>query len=211
MDDRVLFLKEFLKNPRQIGSIIPSSRFLEKRLMDLGEVKSARVVVELGSGTGGTTRAVLATLPADAKLLCIEINPKFCEWLERLNDPRLIVHCGSAEHLRELLTEYELDGPDVVLSGIPFSTMGEELGTRIIQTIYDTMSPGGRFVAYQVRDQVSELSNPIMGEPHFEMELLNIPPARVYRWEKVTQTAAEPAAEPSKPAEASAPAETSMN
>lgn len=184
MDDRVLFLREFLKHPRQIGSIIPSSRFLEKRLMELGEVASAKTIVELGSGTGGTTRAILAAMPEDARLLCIEINPRFCAWLENIKDPRLIVHCGSAADLRELLEQYALPAPDMVLSGIPFSTMGDELGTRIIETIHSTLSPGGRFIAYQVRDQVSNLSSPIMGTPHFERELLNIPPVRVYRWQK---------------------------
>lgn len=191
MDDRVLFLREFLKHPRQIGSIIPSSRFLEKRLMELGEVTTAKTIVELGSGTGGTTRAILATMPADARLLCIEINPHFCSWLNKINDPRLIVHCGSAADLRELLEEHELDAPDMVLSGIPFSTMGDALGTRILETIYSVLAPAGRFIAYQVRDQVSHLSNPIMGTPHFERAMLNIPPVRVYRWQKTAPAATQ--------------------
>jgi phospholipid N-methyltransferase len=34
-DNRVVFLREFLKHPQQVASIIPSSRFLEQRDVEL--------------------------------------------------------------------------------------------------------------------------------------------------------------------------------
>lgn len=184
MDDRVLFLKEFLRNPSQVGSIIPSSRFLERRLLDLAEIRSAQTIIELGAGTGGTTRAILAAMPSDAKLLTIDINPRFCDFLRHIDDPRLIVHCGSAVELQELLARYGLSAPDAVLSGIPFSTIRRDIGSRIIETISSALAAGGRFVAYQVRSQVADISRPIMGPSQASVELLNIPPVRLYRWEK---------------------------
>ena len=56
-DDRVVFLQQFLKNPRQVGSVIPSSRYLERRVVALAEIATARTIVELGTGTGGMTRS----------------------------------------------------------------------------------------------------------------------------------------------------------
>ena len=61
-DPRVLFLQDFLKRPREVGSIIPSSRFLERRIVRCAELRNASTVVELGPGTGGTTRAVLRAM-----------------------------------------------------------------------------------------------------------------------------------------------------
>ena len=61
--DGVVFMQQFLKHPHQVASIIPSSRFLERRIIEMAEIRSARTVVELGAGTGGTTRAVLGALP----------------------------------------------------------------------------------------------------------------------------------------------------
>ncbi|MBL8251219.1 MAG: methyltransferase type 12, partial [Candidatus Competibacter sp.] len=101
MNENMLFLKEFIKNPGQVSSIIPSSRFLEQRIVKLAQMPSAKTVVELGAGVGGTTQAFLDAMSPDARLLSIEINPRFCALLGRIQDPRLIVHCGGAQDLQE--------------------------------------------------------------------------------------------------------------
>jgi len=184
MTDRVVFMRQFLKYPHQVASIIPSSRFLERRIIELAEVRSARTVVELGAGTGGTTRAILGALLPDATLLGVEINPQFCELLGRIPDTRLTVHRGSAQELRETLSQYGLRAPEVVISGIPFSTMGRIAGSRILEAISSVLAPGGRFVAYQVSARVADLARPFLGPGRGEVELLNVPPMRLYRWEK---------------------------
>jgi len=184
MTDRVVFMRQFLKYPQQVASIIPSSRFLERRIIELAEVRSARTVVELGAGTGGTTRAILGALPPDATLLSVEINPQFCELLGRIPDARLIVHRSSAQELREILARYGLPAPEVVISGIPFSTMGRIAGSRILEAISSVLAAGGRFIAYQVSTRVADISRPFLGRARIEVELLNVPPMRLYRWEK---------------------------
>lgn len=183
-DDRVVFLREFLRHPHRVGSIIPSSRFLERRVMALAGVHGAHTVVELGAGTGGTTRAILRELPADGRLLVIEINPRFCARLRRIDDPRLIVHRGNARGLAEAIAAHGLPAPQAVISGIPFSTMSRDTGERILAAIQAALAPGGRFVAYQFSKQVDDLASPLLGPARMEVELLNIPPMRLYRWEK---------------------------
>jgi len=184
IDDRVVFLREFLKYPLQIASITPSSRFLVRRIVDLAEIRSARVVVELGAGTGGTTRGILDAMAPDTRLLTVEINPRFCALLRRIEDNRLDVHCGSAHELRDSLAQFGLLAPDVVISGIPFSTIDRMAGTLILEVISSVLAPGGRFVAYQWSKQVHDLSRPLLGPARVEVELFNIPPMRLYRWQK---------------------------
>lgn len=181
-DERLAFLQGFLRRPQRVGSVIPSSRFLERRLVALADLKHATLAVELGPGTGGTTRALLAALPPDARLLCIEIEADFAALLRETPDPRLLVHHGSAEDLPEILAEHGLGAPNAVISGIPFSTIPPEVGTRIIQSIRAALAPGGCFVAYQIRGVVAELARPVLGEPDVTVELRNIPPARLFRW-----------------------------
>jgi phospholipid N-methyltransferase len=178
------FFREFLKHPLQIGSIIPSSRFLEQRILDAAGVASARTVVELGPGTGGTTRAILRVLPPQASLLSIEINPYFHRLLGAIRDRRLIAHLGNANALKEILAQYGLGAPEAIISGIPFSTMNNDDGARLIETISNLLAPNGRFVAYQVSNRVATLCRPVMGAEQVAVELRNIPPMRVYRWEK---------------------------
>jgi phospholipid N-methyltransferase len=188
-DHRLAFFRSFLKSPKQVGSVIPSSRFLEKRIVKSAEVARARLVVELGPGTGGTTRALLRTMRPDAKLLAIEINPRFTSLLRRtVKDPRLIVHRGSASEIAPALAKYELDAPDVILSGIPFSTMTRAEGIAVLQAVKNSLAPDGRFVAYQFRDRVEDLGRSVFGRAHKTTELLNVPPMRVYRWSKPAVT-----------------------
>lgn len=183
VEEILAFLRGFLRDPAGVGSVIPSSRFMERRIVRLSDVSQAKVVVELGPGTGGTTRALLAAMPADSRLICIEIDPYFVDLVRQINDPRLIVHRGSAEHVADVVSEHGLPAPDAIISGIPFSTMPPELGRLIAQRVHDALPEGGRFVAYQFRPQVAVLSNPVFGMAELdEREWLNIPPMRVYRW-----------------------------
>lgn len=178
------FFLGFIRNPDLVGSVIPSSRFLERRIIETGDVAHADVVVELGPGTGGTTRAILQALPAEGRLLAIEIDPKFAERLRRIPDSRLLVYTGSAADIRKALDEYGLPSADIVFSGIPFSTMPRELGLSILESVWESLAPGGRFVAYQFRDRVAVLGRKLFGHPEVEMEVLNIPPTRVFHWQK---------------------------
>ena len=79
---------------------------------------------------------------------------------------------------------YGLGAPDAIISGIPFSTMKDDEGSSIIEAISSVLAPNGRFVAYQVSKRVATLSRPFLGLERMIMELRNIPPMRVYQWEK---------------------------
>jgi phospholipid N-methyltransferase len=184
--DRTLkFFQGFLREPQQVGSVIPSSRFLERRLVKISAVRDARTVVELGPGTGGTTHALLRALPGDARLLAIEIDAHFASLLARqIRDPRLAVQEGSAGDIAAMLAAHRMEAPDVVISGIPFSTMPVAVGERILHAVWAVLAPGGRFVAYQFRDRVAVLGRRILGRPEVDVELLNVPPMRVYSWRK---------------------------
>jgi phospholipid N-methyltransferase len=180
----IAFLRGFLEKPKEVGSIIPSSRWMERRITRTADLAHAKLAIELGPGTGGTTKALLRAMAPDAKLLAIEINPGFCELIkESIDDPRLIVHQGSAADIPEALVKHDLGAPDVVLSGIPFSTMPKELGLAILRSVKASLAPGGRFVAYQFRDVVHTLGKRVFGPASTQLELLNMPPMRVYRWD----------------------------
>jgi phospholipid N-methyltransferase len=181
---RLAFFLEFLRAPLQIGSVTPSSHFLEQRVLKIADIGTARCIVELGPGTGGTTQAMLRAMSPRAKLLSIEINPHFYHMIRRISDQRLIAHLGSACDLQQILDHHGLDAPDVIVSGIPFSTMKHDTGSAILAGISAQLAPAGRFVAYQASDRVMSLCRPFLGAGRTELELLNIPPMRVFHWQK---------------------------
>ncbi len=192
LEEHKLFLWDFIRRPLEVASVIPSSRFLERRIVRAAEADVAKTVVELGPGTGGTSRAFLRAMAPDTRLLCIEINDRFAKHLEReLDDPRVIVHRGDARDLRTILDKYELPEPDAVVSGIPFSTIPQDIGLGILRSVHDVLAPGGRFVAYQVRDRVYVLGKTIFGPAESVTEYRNVPPARVFTWRKPKPGAAD--------------------
>ncbi|TBV80357.1 MAG: methyltransferase domain-containing protein [Desulfobulbaceae bacterium] len=182
--NNLAFLHAFLRSPEKVASIVPSSRFLERRLIKCAGISQAGLVVELGPGSGGTTFAILNAMKPTARLLSIEITPEFVELLTKSHDSRLNVHLGSAEHIRDILVRYDFGAPDVVVSGIPFSTMSPALGRRVIGEVWASLAPGGMFVAYQVWDRVAVLGRELLGKPEIELELLNVPPMRLFCWRK---------------------------
>lgn len=184
VNDRLIFIQEFLRHPRQIGWAVPSSRFLERRIVAAAGVASANVVVELGPGTGGTTRALLRAMPRHAKLLSIEINSHFHAVVRGIEDERHIAHLGSACELKEILSMYGLGAPNAVISGIPFSTISRDAGSQIVEAVSSLLAHNGRFVAYQLRSRVVSLCQPFLGTAQTATELFNIPPVRVFQWEK---------------------------
>lgn len=178
------FFQAFLKSPRVVASVIPSSPFLVRRIVKAADPAAASVVVELGGGTGGTTRAMLKAMGPQAKMLVIERTAEFIDTLDRIDDPRLEVVHGCASTVGEELTQRGLTAADVVISGIPFSTMPPELAEEIIAAVYRALAPGGRFVAYQFSDRVADYARPVMGSPAVEFEFVNVPPIRLFIWRK---------------------------
>ena len=179
------FFRGFLRNPGQVGSVIPSSRFMERRIIEFSELERAGVVVELGPGTGGTTRALLAAMPPDARLLAIDLEPRFTDIVGGFGDPRLIAHTGSAADLPAILDEHGLAAPDAVVSGIPFSTMPRAVGEATLKAVAESLAPGGVFVAYQFRAAVARMAEPVFGPPsRSETVVLNIPPMKIWQWRR---------------------------
>src|SRR5216683_2108277 len=85
----LLFARNFFRHPRMLGSIVPSSRFLIKQLLEPINFGRARVIVEYGPGVGGITTELLRHMRADATLIAIETNPDFVRHLrETLGDKR---------------------------------------------------------------------------------------------------------------------------
>lgn len=183
--DDLAFFRGFVAHPRRVGSIVPSSRSLTRRVIRTARLHQAQCVVELGPGIGSTTRDFLAAMRSDAALLAIELDAGFhARILKKIADARLHAQWSSAERIGELLRAGRLPAPDAVVSGIPFSTMPAHVARRIVSAIHGALAPGGRFVAYQLRAHVADFMVPLMGAAQVQWEILNVPPMRVFCWTK---------------------------
>ena len=185
LKESAIFLKNAVLKPKQISYVFPSSRALIHSIAKRSGLENAQKIIELGPGTGGTSEGFLKMMSKDAQLCAVEINKDFVKYLNKtIHDKRFNVCHDGAQNLPEILKQMKWDYADVVISGIPFSTLPKGMGEDIMLSIYKGLKPGGLFVAYQFRDRVSKLATPVFGHTKSHLELKNFPPMRIYVWQK---------------------------
>lgn len=178
---RMLFARNFLKHPRMLGSVIPSSRFLIDKLLQPIDWPETRLIVEYGPGVGTISTEVLARMRADARLVVFETNQDFVDLLRnKVRDPRLIVLHRSADEIGQALDELGLPRADYILSGIPFSTMPEHVRTSIVRATAAALRPGGQFLVYQFSPKVRPYLERAFAAVERAFEPFNIPPATLF-------------------------------
>lgn len=175
---RLLFARNFIKHPTMLGSVIPSSQVLVERLLARADWSRARTVVEFGPGIGTFTAAILKHLPVNSRLLAIETNRDFVDYLQReLDDPRLLVECGSAADIKVILQRHGLPQADYIISGIPFSVMPDALREDILVNTHDALQPDGAFLVYQFSNKVQRDLERLFGQVERGFVLRNVLPA----------------------------------
>jgi phospholipid N-methyltransferase len=177
----LLFARNFFRHPRMLGSIVPSSRFLSKQLLEPINWGRARVIVEYGPGVGGITAEVLRRMRPDAALIAIEMNPDFVSYLRgSITDRRLHVVEGSAVSVHDILCRFGYQRADYIISGIPFSTIPAPVRERILRNTRDVLEPGGAFLVYQFSTRVLQDLKRIFGYVKRRFEPLNVLPAHLF-------------------------------
>jgi len=179
--DALLFARNFFRHPRMLGSIVPSSRFLIRQLLEPINWARARVIVEYGPGVGGITAEVLRRMRPDAALIAIEMNPDFVTYLTgSITDARLRVVQGSAVEVDEILRRFGFTRADYIISGIPFSTIAADLRERILRKTCEALAPGGAFLVYQFSTRVLHDLKRVFGYVGRKFEPLNVLPAHLF-------------------------------
>lgn len=175
------FFKNWLHDPFQVASVVPSSRALAKLMAT--DLHAGARVVELGAGTGTLTQAILERGVRPTDLHLVEQNDAFASIL-RMRFPGATVVHEDAQTLNETLSE--LAGKiDFVISGLPILWFSKEKKTRILDATFTLLKPGGALhqFTYVGRPPVG---NRLMANLRLKATLLgfamNFPPAFVYRF-----------------------------
>ncbi|HEX5459086.1 MAG TPA: rRNA adenine N-6-methyltransferase family protein [Steroidobacteraceae bacterium] len=179
--DALLFARNFFRHPRMLGSIVPSSRFLIKELLQPIDWNQARVIVEYGPGVGVITAEILRRMRSDAILVAIEMNPDFVTHLRSaLPDERLKVVEDSAESVGEILERFGHGKANYIISGIPFSTISAAVRERILRNTSEALAPGGAFLVFQFSTRVLEDLQRVFHYVRRKFEPLNVLPAHLF-------------------------------
>ncbi|MBA4543807.1 methyltransferase [Thermoactinomyces daqus] len=175
---RLQFFLRFTKSPAAIGSVTPSSRFLVHTLIKPVNWARAKVVVELGAGTGVVTLEIERNLNSDGQAVIFESDPKLSLWLKR-NHPALI-HCSDARFLVQELEKRRLGQADAIISCLPFANFSATLRREIMDGIKNVLAPNGVFIQFQYSLQLKPLLQSCFQQVDIQFVPFNLPPAFVY-------------------------------
>ena len=176
-----VFLQGFIEHPVMVGSIIPSSRFTIARM--LGPVKwdECKLFVEYGPGVGTFCRPVLERLPRDGRLIVIDTNPLYIDYLKATSaDSRFIPVLGSAADVEDIVHAHGFDHADYVLSGLPFSTLPDGVGPAIAAATHRVLRPGGAFLVYQFSARARDFMARHFTRIDADFEPLNVLPCKLF-------------------------------
>ena len=176
-----LFFRRWLANPLQMGSIVPSSPALCRRLVAQTRYTPDQIVVELGAGTGVVSRALIDSGLPPERLHVVEIVPAMAQHLRAALPGARVVE-GDARLLPNLIPT-DLHGRiGTVVVGIPLVLLPVAEQRRFIDAI-QAVAPGVGFILYSYC-----VTSPLPWKKHGLVPKreawtpLNFPPASVWRY-----------------------------
>ena len=160
----ITFLTEFIKHPKTIGAISPSSKKLAHKMVQPICFETAQCIVELGPGM----------------LILIEHNAIFCEKLRHqfAHEANVVVVNGSAENLRQFMDELHIEKIDYVISGLPFTSLKSDVSCCILSNVKDCLR-NGKFITFQYSLVKKAFFQTYFEDISHEKVWMNMPPAYV--------------------------------
>ncbi|MDR1621735.1 MAG: methyltransferase domain-containing protein [Synergistaceae bacterium] len=180
----MVFLRRFVGAPRQVGSVMPSSPYLTRAMMDKIEWNDVQSIAELGAGTGVFTRAIVQKLKQSGHLLVFEIDPTLKAMIEA-EHPGVTVY-GDARELPRIMSGNTRQ-LDCVVSSLPFAVLPPRMTASILDAIDKTLKPGGKLIAYQYSKHMKPYFEKRFARVEISFVLRNVPPAFVYECTKAIE------------------------
>ncbi|MCA3421257.1 MAG: methyltransferase domain-containing protein [Roseomonas sp.] len=179
--DTNLFFRRWLRNPLQMGSIVPSSPVLGQLIARHIEKGSDAAVLELGAGTGAVTHSLIRCGIAPKRIVLVEIVLEMADHLELTFRETKVLQADAFNLPVEKLSQI---APNIgtVICGIPLVLLPEKKQRQFIDQV-EAVAPGKGFLLYTYC-----ISSPL---PYRKLRLaaerlawtpLNFPPASVWHY-----------------------------
>ena len=180
-------MQTYLRHPLQLGALFPSSSALGSLMVKHINPDIMGRILEIGSGTGPITRALLRIGIPEEKLVLVEQAPNFAKMLKD-SFPNATVICGDAKDIIKTLQPLGIEEFDEIVSGVPLNAMGYDLRRIICNESFKLLKSGGSFVQVSYFPWCSIPKDILTAHSakkiYCGIALRNIPPAFVWRAEK---------------------------
>jgi len=140
-------LSQFVRSPRSVGAVLPSSRGLAKLMVARVDFTQPSVIVEYGPGTGTITSCIVERLQPHSRYLGIETNKRLFDDMA-IRFPHLKLVNRNAAEIESILKSLQIGPVDAILSGIPWASLPAGLQPEILDGAVKCLRPGGVFVTF---------------------------------------------------------------
>lgn len=150
--DSIEFIFQFINKPKLIGAILPSSKYLTKKILSFTDFSQDNlIIVEYGPGTGPFTEGIVKKLKQCGKLILIEQNEKFVKKLsvKYANRENVFIYQESVANVFNILDNHNISKADYIISGIPFSSIPKDITEKILENTKEIMSDESMFITFQ--------------------------------------------------------------
>jgi phospholipid N-methyltransferase len=175
------FLGEYLKNVKQIGSIVPDSNRCLRSLLRYVPFDAANSIVEFGSGSGTVTREIIRRKRRETPLYCFEKNDRFHDRLNgKLHAENVHLFKDDAFNSYGVLSRKV----DCIISTLPCSCLNFYKLLR--RSVLPMLAENGVFVQYMHTlstlkgFRVKPYLQKCFEEVSTDLVFMNVPPALVY-------------------------------
>jgi phospholipid N-methyltransferase len=182
--DTASFFRAFATHPAQVGAVLPTSSHTVAKMLDLAgddfDWRDAKVIVELGAGTGVYTEQILRRVGPQTEVLAFERDRTLARRLADRLGPvhaNLAVVAGDAAELED-----RLDGrlAPLVVSALPWTSLKAEVRDRLLTMIGRNLAPGGALLTIQYSTHRERDFAEYFGRIRHVWTLRNVPPAALY-------------------------------
>jgi phosphatidylethanolamine/phosphatidyl-N-methylethanolamine N-methyltransferase len=183
------FIAAWIRSPLKMGAALPSSRILARAMA--AEVDTSRdgAIVELGAGTGVVTHALLEAGIPRSRLLVVEREKKLHALLHStFHDVRIL--CADALELENVIKQAGVQKVNAIVSSLPFISMPAAVRKGIQEQMAKAIGDDGIIIQFTYGPKspisASTLKRCGLEGKRTKLVLLNVPPAHVWVYKKIS-------------------------
>ena len=179
------FIKEFWKDKKMIGSMVPSSKYLAAKMLDHIPFKNTKLIIELGPGTGIFTKKIIQKLDVTTQLIVLELNSEFYQELKaKICHTNVHIKEASADKIGEIMLELGFEKADIIISSLPLANFSAKLRNSILEVVKESLNENGSFIQFQYSLNAYKNLKQLFPVVKLNFTALNFPPAFVYTCSK---------------------------
>lgn len=178
--DHFIYARKLLATGSAIASLVPSTRWTARAMLQGIDFNLSPSILELGAGTGPITAELVKHASEKSRCLIVERDHEFCELL-RSRFPSATIIESDALALDWILDQHGVSRIDHVLSEIPVGWLPPITQDMFLKAVCRRLAPGGSFRQLtHLPGAHLPLYRRYFHDVRMQIELRNLPPAACY-------------------------------